>query len=517
MRPLTLEEALRIAEGQSEQVAIAEAGVKRADGDFYRARSEYYPQLNAQLSYTRTLASEFESISGGGDADTIPAAEPCSPFVPNPGLPLDARVDSLESALECQTNANPFAAFSDLPFGRENQYFVGLSVSQTVFTGGRVRAQNAIAQSGREVADIGLLASRAELMLEVAQAYYDAALADRLAVIAAATLEQAETTLSQVRVAREVGQQSEFELLRAQVTRDTQEPVVIQRRADRDLAYMRLKQLLELPLDDSLTLTTELGDAQPGPVVAVVYDVLDVSPADTAVDVRAPVRQAAEAVDVQQNARRMARSQRFPQISLSSSYGRVGYPDTGLPAWDDFRTNWTVTASAAIPIFTGGRIRGDVLVAEANLDEARAQLELTRELAALDARAAAERLQAAEATWVASAGTVDQAQRAYEIADIRFREGISTQLELNDSRLVLQQAEANRALAARDLQVARLRVALLPFLPLGAGVGATGGPTAPATGAGSQQAQPVPRQQPTPPQQGGGLPGTIRATQVGGN
>ena len=67
------------------------------------------------------------------------------------------------------------------------------------------------------------------------------------------------------------------------------------------------------------------------------------------------------------------------------------------------------------------------------------------------------------------AGTVQQASRAYEIADVRYRAGVSTQLELSDSRLLLQQAEANRALAARDLQVARARVALLPELPLGAG------------------------------------------------
>jgi outer membrane protein TolC len=50
---------------------------------------------------------------------------------------------------------------------------------------------------------------------------------------------------------------------------------------------------------------------------------------------------------------------------------------------------------------------------------------------------------------------------------VRYRNGVSTQLELTDARLLLQQAEANRAIAARDLQVARARVALLPDLPLG--------------------------------------------------
>ena len=66
---------------------------------------------------------------------------------------------------------------------------------------------------------------------------------------------------------------------------------------------------------------------------------------------------------------------------------------------------------------------------------------------------------------------MEQAARAYEIAEVRFREGVSTQTELSDSRIGLAQARANEAQAARDLLVARLREALLPWLPLGAGEG----------------------------------------------
>ena len=69
----------------------------------------------------------------------------------------------------------------------------------------------------------------------------------------------------------------------------------------------------------------------------------------------------------------------------------------------------------------------------------------------------------------ASQGTTEQATRAYAIADVRFREGLSTQVELNDSRLLLQQASANAALAVRNVQGARMRVALLRDLPLGVG------------------------------------------------
>jgi len=506
-RALSLEEALRIAEVSSEQIVVARAGVKRARGEQFQARSEYFPELFASAGYTRTLASEFEGIGGEAEPDTAqgPPSEPCGSFMPSPGLPLDERVDSLEAAVRCQSTENPFAAFADLPFGRENQYNLGLSFSQTVFAGGRVRAQNRLAGSSRASAEIELVSTRAQLMLDVSEAYYDAVLADRLVAIAEATLRQADETLSQVQLARQVGNQPEFELLRARVTRDTQEPVLIQRRSTRDLAYMRLRQLLNLPLDAPLALEAELTDEELTPVVALVSEVLGVE-VDTAVAARAPVRQAAHAVEAQDALLAVARSQRLPSISLSSQYGRVGYPESGLPAWRDFQTNWTISASAQVPIFTGGRIRGEVLVAEANLEEAEARLMLTQELAALDSRSAVEQLESARATWTSSSGTVEQAERAYTIAEIRYEEGISTQLELTDSRILLQQATANRAQAARDLQVARLRVALLPYLPLGEG--GAGQVTDPGAGQliAPQQAPPqqqMPQRQAVPQQTAG--------------
>jgi len=49
---------------------------------------------------------------------------------------------------------------------------------------------------------------------------------------------------------------------------------------------------------------------------------------------------------------------------------------------------------------------------------------------------------------------------------LRYSEGISTQTDLAQSRILFEQATANRAVAARNLAVARLRVQLLTDLPL---------------------------------------------------
>jgi outer membrane protein TolC len=155
----------------------------------------------------------------------------------------------------------------------------------------------------------------------------------------------------------------------------------------------------------------------------------------------------------------------MPRLSLISNYGRVGYPTGVVP--DLGRTNWTVGATVSVPILTGGQLRANEQIARADVEQSRAQLQLTQELAAVDTRTAWAELVAARAAWEATAGTIEQANRAHDIAQVRYREGVSTQLELSDARLLLQQAEANRAQAARDLQVARARVALLPDLPLG--------------------------------------------------
>jgi outer membrane protein len=119
-----------------------------------------------------------------------------------------------------------------------------------------------------------------------------------------------------------------------------------------------------------------------------------------------------------------------------------------------------------VPIFTGGRLTGESAVARGAVGEARARLRQTREAAAVDTLAAIEGRRAALATWRSSEGTVEEARRAMELAALRYREGLTTLVEVGDARVELERAEANRARAARDVKVAATRVRLLAVLPL---------------------------------------------------
>jgi outer membrane protein TolC len=457
--PLTLEQVLALAETRSESIAISRAGVQRADAEHTRARSDLYPQLSAAASYDRSLASEFEGVFESPDfGDT--------------------------------------SGFEDLPFGRANTWRMSLALTQNIYSGGRIGAQAAVAAAGRDAAGLNVSTTRAQLLFDVTQAYYDAALTDQLVRIAEETLDQARATLQQTQAGFNAGTQPEFEVVRATVARDNQTPLVIRQRMNREIALLRLKQLLDLPQDFALQLADALGGERLAPPPAFEARVASlesslgpasrlestVAPPDDALGERTAVNEVATIVRLREASMQLTQAQRNPAVTFNSTYTRVAYPSEVFPAFD--RANWTVGASVSVPILTGGRQRADEQVARAELEQARLQLRQTQELAALDSRAAWAELLAARATWEASAGTVQQATRAYQIADVRYQAGVSTQLELSDSRLLLQQAEANRARAARDLQVARARMALLPDLPIGAslpqGLPAQVAPQAPA-------------------------------------
>jgi outer membrane protein TolC len=509
--PLTLEQMLTLAEPRSEAVAIAQVGIRRAEADQVRAKSGGLPQLSAAASYDRALASEFEGVFDVGSGSD------CAPFTLNPQASLEARVAEIERGIDCGAlgggfiggvnNASDGSQLRDLPFGRKNTWRASLSFSQNLYSGGRIGAQKAVAALGHESAGHTLTTARAQMLYEVTQAYYDAVLSERLVTIAAATLEQAGATLKQTQAGFDAGTQPEFEVLRARVSRDNQSPLLIRQYANREVAFLRLKQLLELPADYPLELADSLSDENlpPAPVfaerVAAVERALSASDRTTAVSLientalpeRIAVAEAATSVRIREASLRLVEAQKMPQVSLNSIYARNAYPEGMVPAFD--RTNWTVGVSMTVPIMTGGRQKGDQAVAQAELEQSRLQRRQVEEMAALDTRSAWAELVAARAAWEATSGTIQQAQRAYQIADVRFTNGVSTQLELSDARLSLQLAEATRTQAARDLQVARARVALLPNLPVS---GASGGVVLP------RAPQPVTPIAPAPSQPQGG-------------
>ncbi|HEX6036745.1 TolC family protein [Longimicrobium sp.] len=495
-RPLSLEEAVERAAASSEVVQAARGGVTTARGQQIGARAERLPQVNSSLGYTRTVISQFAGAGGGGggggggspDTTQVPA---CPAYVPNPALPLEQRVALLEAAVLCPPGSGAPGGglggidISRAGFGSTNAYSLGLSLSQSLYSGGRIGAQNRIAEASLTSAELEVTAQGAQLVVDVTEAYYDALLSARLLEIAEGSLAQAEETLRLSELGFQVGDKAEFDVLRARVARNNQRNAVLQTRSSRDLAFFTLKQLVDLPLDEPVQLTTPLtADAS----TAALTDWIPPAAGDTAAAARVTVLQAEQTVRIQEGQVAIARSQGRPNVSVVSNYGLTAYPQDLLPRRSDFADNLTVGLQVSVPVFDGGRVRGSVVQAQGGLEQARARLAQTREGAVLDARSRVEAVETALATFQSTAGSVEEAQRAYEVAQLRYQQGISTLIEVNDARIALDQAQADRARAARNLYVARVQLRLIRDLPLGAGgaasFGAAGTAGASSTGAG---------------------------------
>ena len=119
------------------------------------------------------------------------------------------------------------------------------------------------------------------------------------------------------------------------------------------------------PLDEPVVLTTELGDT--ALVDSARLQSVVGTPGDTATAARAPVRQAAEAVEAQRGLLRAARGQRLPQVALTSQYAQLGYPGQGLSVRGSDSSRLGGLARPSASDFHRGPYRGEVAVARANL------------------------------------------------------------------------------------------------------------------------------------------------------
>ncbi|MCU0622462.1 MAG: TolC family protein [Gemmatimonadaceae bacterium] len=468
-RALSLDDALALATRTSEALAIAQSAVRRADGQFLQARSQLLPQVNGTLNYQRQLQNQFAAIAALEARRNPPPAGGGSG-----GGSGSGSTDNSQASL--------FRVFAS-----PNNVIAGVTASQTVFAAGRVTAGTAAASAARRAAELGLTSAAAQVKYDVAQAYFDAAVADQLLAIADSSLGQAERALKQTTLARQVGTSAEFDLLRARVARDNLRPQVYSALTQREGAFNRLKALLNLPLDQPLALSTPVTEPDTAALVqAVAADLAAMRQSssavtlmpigDTSTTARLAVRQSGENVTAQRHLLSAARASRFPAIQVSTNYQRFAYPDDQGRGWTDYFPNWTVSAGLSVPLFTGRRLQGDIEVARANLIDAEQRFQQAREGASIESRQAVNELRQAQASYLSSLGTDEQAARAYRIAEVRYAEGVSTQLELIESRNQLAQARANRVTAARTLALAQLKLQLLKDLPLGAGAGQMAAP-----------------------------------------
>jgi multidrug efflux system outer membrane protein len=161
---------------------------------------------------------------------------------------------------------------------------------------------------------------------------------------------------------------------------------------------------------------------------------------------RPDVRQAEEAY-VAANARiGAAEAALFPTVTVSGQYGRQGDKFN-----DTFNSNgeiYQIFGGLSIPLFHGGALRGEISAARARSDQARFAYEQAVLVARREAEDAFVGVRTSRDQAVAQQRQVDALRRAYDLANRRYQNGVSSYLEVLDaqrnlftSELALTQAQ----------------------------------------------------------------------------
>jgi outer membrane protein, multidrug efflux system len=324
------------------------------------------------------------------------------------------------------------------------------------------------------------------LVSEVATAYLTVLADQTLLDITRDTLKSQSESYALTQRQFSAGTTTELALNQAETTVDTAQANLAQ--YNRQIAQDRdaLQLLLGAPIPDDVDFSHGLDR---GPAVAELEEGI---PSD--VLIRRPDVLAAEHQLLSANAQiGAARAAFFPSITLTGSYGTASNQLSGL--FKGGSEAWTFSPTINVPIFTGGANVANLRVSKLARDTAIAQYEKAIQSAFRDVADALVARGTLDDQLVAQQKLQTASEKAYRLADMRYRGGVDSYL----TALVAQQSLYSAQQQLTGVRLLRLQNLVTLYKALGGGLEehtSTGAAAAVTSPAGSARTAP----QPAPPQ-----------------
>lgn len=360
-----------------------------------------------------------------------------------PGLAVQDTYQYVNPVAKLST---PFGA---IPFSTVNATNVPvLALQYTVFDGGATASRIGQAEAGLAGARAGERQSRGAVIAQVSKAYYDLAaafesedVADRAVAVASAHVRQAGQLFSAGMIPR-------ADILRAQTELANERVSQITSRNAVNLAEVALDNVLNVPLSTLYRPTDPLGAPAPN----FNLDDLLASARAQRGDLAA-ARAAVEAASIAVGA---ARSGRLPQIKATVADGNTQPAVTG-----GYHNQFSIALNAVWSLFDNGYTAGRVAEAQDAVDQARIGVRQLENGIDLQVRQAYLGVNEASARAAAARQLVTLSAENLRLAQIRYRGGVGTALELQDAELRDRSArqEFTAAQAALRQGVVQLRFA----------------------------------------------------------
>ena len=388
---LTLEKARELALTNNPQVKLAREAILKADARVIEARAGLMPTVSAFSSYQK-----YWEI--------------------------------------------PTVIFNDMAFkmGSENTIVSGLNFQQPIYAGGAIRNGYQISQSVRNITRSQLQTTRQALLLEVTNAYNGVLFARSVMGVMQQSVAAAEKNLEQVRNFRATGMSSDFDVLRAEVQLANYMPQLVSAKNNAHLAVSNLLRLLGLSDNELVIISDELTYV---PSEHSGQDFQEL--VRLALEARPEIAMLGEQRIIAQKQLSLARASLLPSLVFGTSYQYQGQRNDLDFTGDDFLKSFNSSLSLSIPIFNGLGNNARIQQAKIGLNETSYQEEALIQGIRLEVEGAYYTMKEAEENVATQSKVIASAEEALRLVNLRYAEGASTQLEVMNVEVALNQARLN--------------------------------------------------------------------------
>ncbi len=424
---LDLKQAIQISLANNTQMKRSLLSVRDADQQIRTAWSNVMPDIAASANYTRNLEVPVNFI---------------------PAVIFDPNADPNELV--------PVA------FGTDNNWQGGFTVSQTIFSG-----QAFVGISSSEL----YKAAQSESMRATAQgivtqtriAYYQALVSKEQLRLVQAQIDRVRKNLEDTRKLYEQGFTDEYAIMQLEVQLSNLEPQLTQARFGVQNALQELLDVMGLPVQLSIDIKGDLStyDMHSSAVesnenkelknidgltpLALKDDSLALR---QALDLRGDIR----ILDIQKKLQsKQLDAQRSTYLpNIVASYGlNWTASQSGTPQFfgteDSRARSQTLSLGIQLPIFQGFQRDAAIQQAKIQIKDTQLQLYQAKQTANKEIFSAKQGVREALQTSDALKKALQQAERGYERALVRYQNGVGSQQEVTDAELQLRQAEINYA------------------------------------------------------------------------
>jgi outer membrane protein TolC len=320
-----------------------------------------------------------------------------------------------------------------------------VNVSTTLFSFESIQRFRA-ARTAEEAAKLNYQDALDAVTLTVGNAYLQVIEADSRITAQVAQVQNAKALYDQARDQLQAGTAPRIEVTRTEVQLHTEEYNLSVARNHHAIAKLNLSRAIGLPVGQQFELEDQIPYSDIAP--PTLEEALKV-----AYKSRSDFRAALSSEKAATQTLSAAKGERYPVIAANGNYGDVG------PTFGHSHGDFAFQAGVSVPLFTGGRIKGDITQAEGSLRKHKAEAENLRGQIDYDVRTAFLNLNAAKEQVGVAKQNVELANESLARSRDRFGAGISDSVEVVQAEQALASANDQYITSLYNHNFAKLSLA----------------------------------------------------------